>query len=232
MAMPSPSASPIPNSGKAHSAQKHVYIIGKNPSLYRTMYEGAGWLITDELHHANVVQFTGGEDVSPALYGQHQHYTTKKNIVRDTKEAMIFIHCLEMNLPMAGICRGGQFLNVMMGGALYQHVNNHDLGYHEAIDTSDGEVIRVTSTHHQTMAPNKEEEYKVTLVANESTHKTKMTSLTTKNKTPVDVYTEKMDIEAIAYPEHQVFCFQPHPEFSKEEKLRAYYFYQLHKYLL
>lgn len=50
---------------------------------------------------------------------------------------------------MTGICRGIQFLNVMAGGFMYQHIGNHAGPNHEVYFPYDKSIRRVTSTHHQ-----------------------------------------------------------------------------------
>ena len=64
--------------------------------------------------------FTGGHDVNPALYGASPHPTTVWNTARDRLEQALFALAYERDLPIFGICRGIQLINVMMGGTLYQ----------------------------------------------------------------------------------------------------------------
>ena len=67
------------------------------------------------------ILFTGGHDVSPAVYGED-----KKNAcgiscdIRDSMEGYILKECLVDNKPFLGICRGIQFVNAYLGGTLYQ----------------------------------------------------------------------------------------------------------------
>src|SRR5690606_5736000 len=67
--------------------------------------------------------FTGGHDVDPALYGEPVGEYTSCNKKRDILESTIY-SCYR-NFPKIGVCRGAQFLTVMNGGGLIQHVNNH-----------------------------------------------------------------------------------------------------------
>ena len=64
--------------------------------------------------------FTGGHDVNPALYGASPHPTTVWNTARDRLEQALFALAYERDLPIFGICRGIQLINVMMGGTLSQ----------------------------------------------------------------------------------------------------------------
>lgn len=64
---------------------------------------------------------TGGQDVSPALYGEERLDSCGEDLpVRDGMESRIFQLCLERDVPVLGICRGIQLMNVLLGGTLYQ----------------------------------------------------------------------------------------------------------------
>jgi putative glutamine amidotransferase len=66
---------------------------------------------------------TGGRDVDPAAYGQHAHPTTDEPARdRDAFEFALLRGALARRLPILGICRGAQVLNVALGGTLHQHL--------------------------------------------------------------------------------------------------------------
>lgn len=66
---------------------------------------------------------TGGRDVSPASYGQQPHPTTDQPADdRDAWEFALLRAALARRLPVLGICRGAQVLNVALGGTLHQHL--------------------------------------------------------------------------------------------------------------
>lgn len=63
----------------------------------------------------------GGEDVDPALYGAEPHPTTgPPNRVRDRAELALLREALRRDLPVLGVCRGAQLLNIAYGGDLVQ----------------------------------------------------------------------------------------------------------------
>ena len=130
---------------------KKVFVVG-----YATNY--AKWIkdheLTDNLEEADIVLFTGGEDVDPSLYGCEKHPTTHSNIRRDLEEKAVF-EKVKPNQLCLGICRGSQFLCVMNGGLLIQNVSNHaSFGTHQIICKNDGYVrYDITSTHHQMQYP-------------------------------------------------------------------------------
>lgn len=72
--------------------------------------------------------FTGGQDVSPALYGEKTRATCGEVCAkRDTFEQRLFAQALEQDKPMMGICRGIQFFNACLGGILYQDLPTEHL---------------------------------------------------------------------------------------------------------
>lgn len=193
---------------------------------YSDMFEDHGWEKADYLTEADIIVFTGGEDVDPALYGHDNHPSTHFNKERDRKEKVFFDMALIEGTPMVGICRGGQFLNVMNGGEMYQDVNGHAIiGTHSAIDKFTGEMFQVTSTHHQMMKPSRMGLVLVT--ANESTFKEECPF---PGKT-VRHLTKNEDVEVVYYNESNSLCFQPHPEHPGHNELAKRFFDYVEEYL-
>ncbi|MCV7384126.1 gamma-glutamyl-gamma-aminobutyrate hydrolase family protein [Mycolicibacter longobardus] len=66
---------------------------------------------------------TGGRDLDPAGYGQPPHAETDRpDTTRDAWEFALLAAALRRGLPVLGICRGAQVLNVALGGTLHQHL--------------------------------------------------------------------------------------------------------------
>lgn len=66
---------------------------------------------------------TGGPDIDPASYKQQRHpLTDAGDAAMEHAEAYLTGRALAANLPVFGICRGIQTLNVVGGGTLYQDV--------------------------------------------------------------------------------------------------------------
>ncbi len=115
----------------------------------------------------------GGEDIDPANYGAERHDllgATDKE--RDRTELLLTRWAVERGMPVLGVCRGAQMINVACGGSLYQDIlsNRPDLAKHDYFPPSFeryrishpidieadsrlahalGQVHEVNSMHHQ-----------------------------------------------------------------------------------
>lgn len=110
---------------------------------------------------------TGGVDVDPALYGQARHPRTQPpNRERDRHELALLREALRRGIPILGICRGHQLLNVALGGRLLQHVEGHEAeeggasSWHLVVLTEGllaalygTQSLLVNSRHHQAVTP-------------------------------------------------------------------------------
>lgn len=193
-----------------------VYVVGGYVD-YMRMFEDNGWSCVDTIEDADLVQFCGGADVNPALYGEKPHRTTRCNLERDAYETKLYEMSFENNCAIAGICRGAQFVHVMNGGRLYQNVNKHAIfaGHQAYLPLEESGInvgTQVSSTHHQMM---REGVGKVLLV----------TTLATLKETADGKQALCRDIEAVYHEGTNSLCFQPHPEFfGKDHECQRLYF--------
>ena len=202
-----------------------IFIVGPRFG-FASMFVQFGWMVVTTLEDADAVQFTGGADVDPSLYGEFPHPMTHCDYNRDEQEKIIFDKARTLGKALLGVCRGGQFLNVMNGGAMYQHVDGHTRS-HEIYDVDGGEPICLaTSTHHQMMVP-AVKGAKVIAIANESTSRQYMVDAKVSwNEGAHD------DVEVVYYDATKSLCFQPHPEMATlGGKLQRYYFKLIKDYL-
>jgi putative glutamine amidotransferase len=109
---------------------------------------------------------TGGEDVEPARYGAAADPKTETiDAARDDLELELLAKARERDVPVLGICRGFQVINVAYGGSLIQHVEGHreanaPIAPHIAIAAPGSklaaacgtEPFSVNARHHQAVA--------------------------------------------------------------------------------
>lgn len=177
---------------------------------------------TDDIAACSGFVLTGGIDVVPSLYGGVEDYPFRpKNFLpkRDEFEAKIYIHSQNAKIPLLGICRGMQYVNILEGGNVYedngeevnlQHKNAGEDKVHDVCIEKESllydivKVIRgsVNSAHHQAVKP---------------------TGLG--NNLMVTAYAEApfRIIEALEFKDKSekafMLCVQWHPERMKEEEL-------------
>jgi putative glutamine amidotransferase len=107
----------------------------------------------------------GGWDVDPSFYGESRHDRVQETDPElDATELSLFRQAREREIPVLGICRGQQVINVGMGGTLVQHLEGHEvrelgrshLAHAIEVDPSSelgraagDHKLRVNSLHHQ-----------------------------------------------------------------------------------
>ena len=111
---------------------------------------------------------TGGGDIDPGRYGAAPHPRTGRvSVPRDVAELELLDAAMGAGLPVLGVCRGMQLVNVARGGTLCQHLRN-DAGHTPAPGTfgshpvrvaagtrlagilgADGDGVDVPTSHHQ-----------------------------------------------------------------------------------
>lgn len=78
-----------------------------------------GEAVDDVLDIVDGLVFTGGPDIAPSLYGAPPDPNTSgERLARDVAEVVLMSAALERELPLLGICRGAELLNVVRGGTL------------------------------------------------------------------------------------------------------------------
>jgi putative glutamine amidotransferase len=81
------------------------------------------------IDQADGILLPGGNDVNPMLYGEERKsHTQPPHNERDVFELYLLEKAMGRNIPILGICRGLQVLNVKFGGTLYQDVETEMKG--------------------------------------------------------------------------------------------------------
>lgn len=169
-----------------------------------SMFKTYGYEVVNTVDEADVVCFIGGADVSPALYLE-KNVASHCNAERDIESVGLYNRAKYLGLVCAGICRGGQFLNVMNGGRMEQHIGGHAGRDHvvnivsgESFPEYVGQSFLATSTHHQGILPT--EDADLIAVAPDG------------------------NVEVVIYRDSGDLCFQPHPEYSGADACRGMFF--------
>ncbi|HJP16346.1 MAG TPA: gamma-glutamyl-gamma-aminobutyrate hydrolase family protein [Acidimicrobiales bacterium] len=120
----------------------------------------------DAIDHLDGLLLTGGTDIEPKHYGEASDTDLfPYEPIRDEFEFGLLDAVIKSPLPVLGICRGHQVVNVHAGGSLNQHVPEH-ASFDQTITTKSHEVLlkdgsklsdlygprcEVNSFHHQTV---------------------------------------------------------------------------------
>lgn len=186
----------------------------------------AGAKKADNYLEANLVVFLGGTDVNPKLYNENPvEEVTSWDPTRDAREQTIFHACKAKGVPMFGICRGAQFLHVMNGGKLWQHVDGH-LGHHLIYDVEEDVLVRASSTHHQIMRYEDDIGMNIIAITDEP-----VASFVKAEEGKFEVSDQQiMEVEACFYSDSKCLCIQGHPEYGPAE-FSSWSFHKLHELL-
>ena len=107
---------------------------------------------------------SGGGDLSPEMYGQEpDDKVYGVSPIRDRFETALVTEAQDRGIPILALCRGMQLINVLRGGTLIQHIDehwqtrpSHEIEHDVAIDPTSGlarvigkTVMGVNSYHHQ-----------------------------------------------------------------------------------
>ena len=113
---------------------------------------------------------SGGADLDPSRYGESASGTRGIEPGRDALDDEAFRAALDAEVPVLGVCRGLQAINVFAGGSLVQHVDGHESeaypspavtrhrldlsgGSRLAVILGETDDLEVNSYHHQAITP-------------------------------------------------------------------------------
>ena len=203
-----------------------IYVAGDayDQKMFAEMFVRAKCKRADTPEKADIVIFTGGADVNPILYGEVPHPSVSYDAKRDEEDIKLFEYCFNAGVPMVGICRGAQFINVMMGGKLIQHLDNHQR-VHRLWDVKNKKlIVNASSVHHQAVLPNKAAGMEILADA-----------MMSKERWFNDKDHEKgfgTDIEAYWMRDICALGFQGHPEYRGYEEFTKWCLTQIDEYII
>ena len=130
--------------------QQKIIILSKASSNYIKWIEDDNVIILDAytikntdsiLALADGIILTGGEDINPLEYNDTINIKVcgTINYQRDTLERKLFDFAFKNKLPLVGVCRGMQMMNVASGGSLYGDIPS-EIGT-TVIHRNNGEVM-------------------------------------------------------------------------------------------
>jgi len=101
--------------------------------------------------------FSGGSDIGIDYASLKKDQAVEISLARDGQESNVLDFALKNKIPVFGICRGMQFLNIKFGGDLISDlstisnecVKTHYRNEHDMIFSKENERIRINSFHHQ-----------------------------------------------------------------------------------
>jgi len=195
---------PFSSDLRLYSELGEVYPVRGYPQLARFLKDPSKF---------DMAAFTGGEDLNPKLY-RHRNLGSHYNDARDEFEIQAMKASLAAGLVLAGICRGAQLANVLLGGTMGQDLGG-DHGGHHPIQTVIGESFRTNSAHHQLIVPTQaeyiygwaEETVRPELVKYDGELPGYM----------LDAEGRVKVTEMVYYPEQRAFMTQFHPEWMPRE---------------
>ena len=83
---------------------------------------------------ASGVIFQGGRDIDPYLYGQENQGAVDTNLFNDWFDYALVSYAIEQNIPVFGVCRGMQMINVVRGGTLIQDIDHSLVTHRKFLD--------------------------------------------------------------------------------------------------
>lgn len=202
-----------------------LYVVGQDVGYFRPW--SPLFALADNPEEADVCLFTGGEDISPELYGE-RNVMSHPNPRRDAYEVEYFNYFKERKVPMIGICRGAQLICALNGGKLFQHIGSNHFGRDHLMETDTGEKYEVSTCHHQMLRP--AGDYRVIGWCPEPTGEywhEKGGKPVRLNENP-----QEKDPEVVYYNDIRALCIQGHPEFMRTDSAANVFFRQLAQDLL
>lgn len=183
-------------------------------------------IIIRQLDNLDALVVTGGIDVNPLFYHEVPHALLKETSYRrDNYEMCLIKHAIEKQVPLLGICRGMQSINVACGGTLYQ---DNTLKSPDVFEHTQHEQRSYPSHVISTMSETFMEEIFGEQAFVNSFHHQSIHALA--EGFSVCARSEDDLIEAIEDQTRQIWCVQFHPEgMLRDQKMRSLFHWFIEK---
>lgn len=195
-----------------------LFIIGRQADTknYETFFsklplEVTTTLCLDKLNTCNGIVLPGGGDITPAFFGEHNNGSRSIDTELDILQFQALEFCIQHSLPVIGICKGLQVINVAFGGTIHQHLSTASLHQYQGED----------QYHPTHIAPGSflEKLYGLSLIVNSAHHQ----GIKTLGKHLIPIQWCSLDecIEAFTHTSLPIFGVQWHPERLNAAKTSA-----------
>lgn len=183
-------------------------------------------LLEEYINMVDALILVGGSDISPYLYNEGPcRYLENTSPIRDKVEIYLIEKAIERKIPIFGVCRGMQLLNIYFGGTLYQDIYSQ---CENVFNHSDREKMKIIYYHEIEIEKNSRlyDIYGPKLIVNSFHHQAikdiaKDFKITAKSSDGI--------IEGMEYKKEQLIIgIQFHPEFPEHNEN----FYKIFDYFI
>ncbi len=120
---------PIIGITECYNSENYVYAIEKHGGRVKELFIRDNRAAEKIVADLDGLLLPGGGDIDPRRYNESRYHVKGISKIkgvsrsRDTSELQLCLKALEVDIPVFGICRGIQILNVATGGSLYQDIH-------------------------------------------------------------------------------------------------------------
>jgi putative glutamine amidotransferase len=109
----------------ARALVESLWLAGAEPVTLLAVGDGMDW--AERLRGIDGVLLCGGADIDPARYGQTDVHPEVYDVdaLQDQADLSLAAYCFEHGVPTLAVCRGLHVVNVLRGGTLVQHMDEH-----------------------------------------------------------------------------------------------------------
>ena len=109
----------------ARALLESLWLAGADPVTLLAAADGMDW--RSRLEGFDGALLCGGADVDPARYGETEVHPEVYDVdaLQDEADLSLAAYCFEHGVPTLAVCRGLHVVNVLRGGTLVQHMDEH-----------------------------------------------------------------------------------------------------------